>query len=187
LRGKSRSPNISFDIGHPRNVGEGESIVKITSSRPHAGKPQDLLRTLDQTDNAEVEIDEATDGGDLASLIETMPPEQQVVVVKQTAKLFAQLPLAAQQSTTGWFEPSARNAMVVGGVGGLGVGALLAGLRATNNPYLVVAGTIASGIATGYVLHGLPKKRVNVKGKASGWLGSLEFDLAAETDQTPTK
>lgn len=161
--------------------------MKITSSRPHAGKPQELLRTLDKTDSAEVEVDEAADGGDLASLIETLPPAQQAAVADHTARLIAQMPLAAQQSGTDWFDPSARNAMLVGGVGGLGVGALLAGLRATNNPYLVVAGTVASGIATGYVLNGLPKKRLSVKGKASGWLGSLEFDLAAETDKAPSK
>jgi len=77
--------------------------------------------------------------------------------------------------------------MIVGGVGGFGAGALLAGLRATNNPYLVLAGTVASGIATGYVLSRMPKKRMQVKGKASGWLGSVEFDLAAETETPPGK
>ena len=76
----------------------------------------------------EVEVDEAADGADLATPIETLSPAQQAAV----------------------------------------------------------AGTVASGIATGFVINSFPKERLNVKGKASGRLGSLEFDLAAETDKAPT-
>lgn len=161
--------------------------MKITSTKPRAGKPQDLLPDLDQAEETEVEVDEATDGVDLASLIETLSPEQQAAIAAQTAKFVAQMPANAQESATGWFDPSARNAMVVGGVGGFGAGALIAGLRATNNPYLVFAGTVASGIVTGYIVNKFPKKRLNLKVKSTGWPVSVELNLDAETDLPPTK
>lgn len=163
--------------------------MQIKSTRPRAGRPQELVRDIDAAAPeaaVEIEVDEASDGNELAGHIEALPVEQQQRVAEQTARLVAQLPPDAQQAATAWFAPAERNAMLVGGIGGLGVGALVTGLRATNNPYLVVAGTIASGIATGYMVSRFPKKRMQVSGKSSGWLGEFEFTFDAATDTEPS-
>lgn len=163
--------------------------MMIKTTRRQTGRPEELVRALDSDDDApvEVEIDEEADGRDLAGHIESLPAPEQQRVAEQTARLVGQMPQDAQQAATAWFAPEERNAMIVGGVGGLGVGALLTGLRSTNNPYLVVAGTIASGIAAGYVVSRFPKKRLLVSGKSAGRLGEFEFSFAAATDEEPSK
>ena len=163
--------------------------MKINSTRPRVGKPQEVLPAIVEAedDETEIEVDEARDGNDLATQVESLPPEQQVLWATHTARLLCQMPADAQTSATGWFSPDDRNAMLVGGIGGFGAGALLAGLRATNNPYLVVAGTLAGGIAAGYAVSRFPKKRFAVKGRTSGLLGEVEFDFAAESETPPSK
>ena len=59
--------------------------------------------------------------------------------------------------------------------------------RGGSTELLAVPAKRGPSIATGYVLSRMPKKRMQVKGKASGWLGSVEFDLAAETETPPGK
>jgi hypothetical protein len=81
-------------------------MIITSTRRPVAGKPQEVLHALDESAAADtpeeitVEVDEAADSNDLAGMIEALPQAQQEVVAAHTARLVAQMPLAAQQSAT---------------------------------------------------------------------------------------